>query len=223
MVIDGRMDEEPWNSAPWTDRFVDILGPDDAFPDLGTRVKMLWDSDYLYVAAELEETDVWGTITERDSPIFRDNDFEVFIDPDADGKRYVELEINALNTVFDVFVDMPFSDGGLPDVGFDFEGLKHAVRIDGSLNWPEDTDRGWTVELAFPWTSLRGLTNGPCPPVSGDVWRMNFGRVHWDRQKVGGHPLKDCEMSVWAPPGAFNMHIPENWGYVEFADETVGT
>jgi hypothetical protein len=63
---------------------VDIQGVDDLRPRFRTRVKMLWDDDYFYVAAELEEPDIWGTLKERDSVIFHDNDFELFIDPDGD-------------------------------------------------------------------------------------------------------------------------------------------
>ena len=222
ITIDGVLDKDPWRAAPRLDAFMDILGPDGKPPEFGTRVKMLWDRDFLYVAADLDEHDVWGTLTERNSHIFRDNDFEVFIDPDCDGRRYVELEINALNTIFDVFVDKPFSEGGLPDVGFSFDGIRHAVQIDGTLNCPHDADRGWTVEIAFPWESIAGLTDGNCPPRDGDVWRMNFGRVHWDRRSAGGHHLEDCAMSVWSPPGAFNMHIPGNWGKVTFSESTVG-
>ena len=50
-------------------------------PRFRTRVKMLWDDNYLYIAAELEEPNVAAKLTERDSVIFHDNDFEVFIKP----------------------------------------------------------------------------------------------------------------------------------------------
>ena len=51
---------------------------------------------YFYVAAEMEEPHVWGTLTQHDAVIFQDNDFEVFIDPDGDNHEYYEFEINAL-------------------------------------------------------------------------------------------------------------------------------
>lgn len=218
IVIDGVLDDRAWKWAPCTEPFVNIRGPDGALAPYATRVMMLWDDDFLYVGADLEEPDVWGALTQRDSHIFNDNDFEVFIDPDCDGKRYVEVEINALNAVFDVLTDKPFSDGGLPDISFDVQGLLHAVHVDGTLNWSHDTDRGWSVEMAFPWRSLAALTAGPCPPRPGDEWRVAFGRVHWARERVGGDPLADCDMSVWAPQGAFNMHIPAKWGWVKFSD-----
>ena len=63
---------------------------------------MLWDDEYFYFAAELIEDQIWATLTERDSVIFYDNDFEIFIDPDGDSHQYYEFEINALNTVWDL-------------------------------------------------------------------------------------------------------------------------
>ena len=98
MRIDGRLDEVAWQRAPWTDTFVDIQGAKLPLPRFRTRAKMLWDDEYLYVAAELEEPHVWATLTAHDSVIFRDNDFELFIDPDGDTHEYYELEVNALET-----------------------------------------------------------------------------------------------------------------------------
>ena len=82
LQIDGRLSEAAWKAAPWSDPFVDIDGT--RRPPLGTRMKMLWDDDHFYIGAELEEPDLWGTLETRDSVIFQDNDFEVFIDPDGD-------------------------------------------------------------------------------------------------------------------------------------------
>src|SRR3954447_18086134 len=58
--VDGRLDEESWQFAPWTDAFVDIEGDAKPRPRFRTRAKMLWDDRYFYVAAELEEPHVWG-------------------------------------------------------------------------------------------------------------------------------------------------------------------
>src|SRR5690349_10655908 len=77
LVVDGALDEAAWGDALWTDDFVDIQGPSKTQPRFRTRAKMLWDDDYLYIAAELEEPHVWATLTNHDSVIFRDPDFEV--------------------------------------------------------------------------------------------------------------------------------------------------
>ena len=99
--IDGRLDEAAWTAAPWSELFVDIEGDTRPAPPLRTRAKMLWDDEYFYVAAEMQEPDVWATLRARDSVIFRDNDFELFIDPDGDTHAYYELEVNAFGTPWD--------------------------------------------------------------------------------------------------------------------------
>src|SRR5580704_3640106 len=110
--VDGKLNDAAWKRAPWSDWFIDIRGPSLPKPRFRTRVKMLWDDNYFYVAAELAEPDVWATLTEHDSVIFHDNDFEVFLNPSGDGRNYFEFEINALNTGWDLFLPKPYREGG---------------------------------------------------------------------------------------------------------------
>ena len=53
MAIDGKLDEKEWSLVEWTDTFVDIEGDKQPIPYLKTKVKMLWDDNYLYIAAHL--------------------------------------------------------------------------------------------------------------------------------------------------------------------------
>jgi len=225
-AINGVLDKRPWLGVPWTEPFLDIEGIRKALPAFQTRVKMLWDDEFLYIAAQLEEPHVWGTLTERDSVIFQDNDFEVFIDPDGDGHYYGELEINALGTVWDLLLPQPYKDGGRALTGWRFRGLKSAVAVDGTLNDPSDIDRGWSVELALPWSDLAEIASGHFPPVHGDQWRLNFSRVEWDLEVVGGRyqkvPGRAEHNWVWSPQGVVDMHRPENWGYLQFSSNQVG-
>jgi hypothetical protein len=71
-IIDGRLDDRAWAMASWTEDFVDILGSARPASRFRTRAKVLWDDGYLYVAAEMEEPDVWGTLKQRDSVIYND-------------------------------------------------------------------------------------------------------------------------------------------------------
>ena len=95
VVIDGDLKDAAWEAAPWSDAFADIEGDKKPKPRFRTRVKMLWDDEALYIAAELEEPHIWATLKEHDSVIFHDPDFEVFLDPDGDNHLYGELELNA--------------------------------------------------------------------------------------------------------------------------------
>ena len=218
--IDGKLDDAAWKAAPWTDFFVDIEGAAKPLPRYKTRAKMLWDDEYFYVAAEMEEPHVWATLTEHDSVIFRDNDFEVFIDPNGDTLEYYEFEINALNTGWDLFLDKPYRHGGKASNAWEIPGLKTAVHIDGTLNNPADKDRGWSVELAFPWKVLAEHAHKPAPPRNGDEWRVNFSRVQWQINIVDGKyekvPKTKEDNWVWSPQGLINMHVPEKWGRVRF-------
>jgi hypothetical protein len=220
IVINGIMDERAWRAAAWTDDFVDIEGDIRPEPRLRTRVKMVWDDSCLYIGAELSEPHVWATLTKRDTVIYYDNDFEVFMDPDGDNHEYYEMEMNALNTVWDLFLDRPYRDGGRARDSWDIAGLRTAVRVHGTLNNPADTDTGWTVEIAMPWRALGEYAHRPSPPAIGDQWRINFSRVEWQVVVEGGSyrkvPGKNEDNWVWSPQGAINMHKPEMWGYIQF-------
>jgi Carbohydrate family 9 binding domain-like len=225
--IDGRLDEAAWRDAPWTTDFVDIEGDARPRPGLRTRAKMLWDDEYFYVGAELEEPHLWATLTKHDSVIFQDHDFEVFIDPNGDSHEYYEFEINALGTGWDLFLPRPYKDGGQAMNGWEIPGMGSAVHLDGTLDDPADTDRGWTVELAFPWAALKEQARRPAPPADGDQWRLDFSRVEWDLTSAGGRYAKVPGARehnwVWSPQGVINMHRPESWGYVQFSTGPPGS
>ena len=220
-TIDGDVDEDAWRDVPWSDDFGDIEGDVKSRPRLRTRVKMAWDDRCLYVAAELEEPHVWATLTERDSVIFHDNDFEVFVDPDSDSHNYYELEVNALNTVWDLRLPRPYRAGGGPENAFQINGLRTAVRVDGTLNDPSDADRGWTVEIALPFAAFSRET-----PGDGELWRMNFSRVQWATDVVDGRYVKRPGVAednwVWSPQGVVDMHRPERWGLLQFSTRPPG-
>ena len=226
ITIDGKLNEAAWRKVPATDLFVDIEGDRKPRPRFTTRAKMLWDDQYFYIAAELEEPHVWGTLTKRDSVIFQDNDFEVFIDPNGDRNEYYEFEINALNTGWDLFLPKPYRDGGTANDSWDIIGLKTAVHINGTLNDPTDKDKGWTVEIAMPWKALAEYAHKPAPPNDGDEWRINFSRVEWQHEIVAGKYRKVAGTKednwVWSPQGVVDMHRPEMWGVVKFSKTVAG-
>jgi hypothetical protein len=227
ITIDGVLDDPGWHKVPWTDDFVDIEGDVRPRPRFRTRAKMAWDDGFFYVAAELEEPDVWATLTKHDAVIFHDNDFEVFIDPDGDNHEYYEFEINALNTGWDLLLRKPYRNGGPAENSWEIPGLRTAVAIAGTINRPGDRDRGWTVEIAFPWTVLAEFAHRPSPPRDCDAWRLNFSRVEWQVDVVDTayrkRPGRKEDNWVWSPQGAVDMHRPERWGFVQFTTQPAGT
>lgn len=226
VTIDGQLDEVAWTAAPWTEDFQDIQGAGKPAPRFRTRAKLLWDNDYLYVAAELEEPHVWATLTRHDAVIFQDPDFEVFIDPDGDTHNYYEFEINALNTSWDLRLDKPYQDKGKAHNEWNIPGLKTAVQVRGTLNHPADVDTGWTVELAFPWKALAQYARHDGPPDEGEQWRIGFSRVEWQIATQGNKyrkvPKTPEDNWVWSPQGVIDMHRPEMWGRLQFTRRVSG-
>ncbi len=229
MKIDGKATEESWSNVSWTDDFIDIEGI--KTPTYRTRMKMMWDDVFFYFYAELEEPHIWADITTRDAVVFYNNDFEFFIDPDGDTHNYYEFEMNALNTIWDLFLSKPYRDHGVVLNNWDYKGIKTAVHIDGTLNDPRDTDERWTVEIAIPWKSINETYDDQIIAPRGKTWRVNFSRVNWDFELIEGkYQRKKDKLGkylpehnwVWSPQGVINMHEPEHWGFVKFSEKKVG-
>ncbi len=247
IVIDGALNEAAWSKAPRSPRFVDMISGRPGFFE--TRASALWDDRNFYVAFWIDEPFIEAELIERDATIFQENDIEVFIDG---GDCYYEFEINALNTIYEVFFiwqdaykrkfDTPEFDifsrsaytfGGNHDRGaktfwrgahprglrwaftdWDFPGLRTAVGINGTLNDNSDIDRGWTVELAFPWSGMTHLANGrSLPPRDGDEWRVFFGR--FEKLAVGDAVVSPAWS--WGRIGDSDNHIPDRFTRVHFS------
>lgn len=131
IVIDGNLSKSHWQKATRTPRFVDMVT---GKPGLyNTEAAVLWNKTYLYIAFWVEEPFVSATQTARDSIVFLENDIEIFIDG---GDCYYELEINALNTVYEVFFiwrDAYKREGRFDVPEFDVFD-KHAVTFGGDYD-----------------------------------------------------------------------------------------
>lgn len=229
-VVDGKIDEAAWKNAAWTENFKDIEGDSKPAPTWNTRAKMLWTAEGLYIAAEVLDPHVWAYLNNRDDIVFYDNDFEIFIDPDNDTHSYYELEINAVNTIFDLFMPKPYRNNSGAMFAYNTPGMKTAVSIQGTLNNPTDTDKGWTVEMFIPFMAVT-MGNVAKVPKDGEFWRIDFSRVEWDVEVKDGKYVKLKGANgrnlpehnwVWSPQGVVNMHYPERWGYLFFSKPETG-
>jgi hypothetical protein len=247
ITVDGELDEEAWKRVPQSPRFVDLVDGEPGIHD--TRAAVLWDDEYLYVGFWVEEPQVEASLTERDAPIYEDNDVELFVaGPDA----YYEFEINAFGTIYEVFFvwedayeakgydEVPAFDTDAEDVrpfdgvgydhprgdriGFwnwDFPGLQSAVSVDGSINDDDTRDRGWTVELALPWAGMEPLFRGEDRALPPTDG--DVWRMDFSRfnQYTEAEPADDPGGWAWSAHGAWDSHIPEVFPYVTFDDRDV--
>ena len=240
-VIDGKLEDSVWSKAVVSERFVDLISGDRAHLD--TRVRLLWDDTHLYAAYTIEEPKVRAQLTQHNDPIYTENDVELFI---AGDNAYYEFEINARNTVYEVFFiwESAFESSGfagLPEfarkhlqpfngVGYTthprgprlghfnwrFPGIRTAVHVNGTLNDDSDTDRGWSVEIALPWSGIRALFpegKRPIPPKNGHEWAMDFSRFNTAKAPA---PAKDSGGWALNPHGIWDSHVPECFARVRF-------
>jgi hypothetical protein len=248
ITIDGNLNKAPWNDprVPWSETFRDIQGTGSHDRDHHipvTQFKAVWDEENLYVAGILNPAQGIATeahFTERNSPIYqRDSDFEVFLDPTGTTHGYKELEVNAINTVWNLLLDKPYGDDGREhsgriaepgdDLYWDVSKQATAVRVlKGRLNDATNHGALWTVEMAL---SIGDVVDRCDPahsvkPHPNSHWRVNFSRV----EKEGDINWTWQSQTVWDPAvrdfaGKIQMHLPDSWGYLVFGTllDAIGT
>jgi hypothetical protein len=230
--IDGKLQEFSWAAAPRVGRFHNIRNLAQSDTAL-TEAALLWDDTYLYVAFACSDAEAWATMKNRDDRIWNEEVVEVFLDPDADGRNYAELEISPNNVVVDLLIAAPRTGAVEEALAWDIAGLKTAVGRHAA---------GWVVEIAIPWASL-GRSGATQAPRAGDRWRVGLYRI----ERPGGVSRSekiaalraslskasaeakagierqieqleaDLQYLAWSPTRVERgFHDPERFGVVEF-------
>jgi hypothetical protein len=211
-VIDGKLDEAGWkglDSLP----LVMNNNPTGGKPGVATQVLAAWSKTRLYVAFVAYTRNVKATITKHDGELYTEDVVEMFIDPDGDGKNYMELEWNCLNTSLDFeFAGVRTGD----NTGWAPAGMQNAVSVRGTANHTGDVDTSYTVEISIPWDALKTWSKGALPPKAGDKLPINFYRID--------HPAKGVEnLMAWSPTGAADFHRPDKFGQLIFSETAAAT
>ncbi len=203
-VIDGDLSDEAWRQA----EEVTLAGSfDGRRTSVRTTARIVWDDAALYVAFDAEDPDIWGTLKNRDDPIYNEEVVEVFIDANGDGRTYNELQVSPHNVNFDAYFVARRSD--LPTAMKWDSQMTSAVKVQGTLDDPSDRDGRWTVELRIPYGPLAELPNNP--PRPGDRWRFNLYRLeHPNRRGVEGQSFSPLFV------GDFH-HLPR-FGWLVFGE-----
>lgn len=219
LTIDGRANEPQWDTAPVIDRFtLPWLGDDERPAKTATRARLLWDDDYLYFFAAMEDRDLFADVTEHDGDTWTNDVFELFFKPSTGRPEYYEFEINAAGAVLDMLVrerDRNLADVVAESLGRDEFHVEAKVVTRGTLDNTDDRDSGWSVEGRIPWSDF-SVTGGR--PEAGDDWR--FALCRYDYSADGAAH----ELSTSAPLGVASFHDVEDYAPLVFvgADSSPG-
>ena len=208
ITIDGQLDDAAWQNAQAIENFSLPWLRDNARPaKTKTVARLLWDEDYLYFAAQLEDHDLYADVKEHDGMTWENDVFELFFKPHDDRRGYYEFQINPLGTKMDMY--LPSRGSGAYrrwKSAHDF-GWEAKVQLQGTLNDPSDRDAGWTVEGRFPWTDF-AHTGGH--PEAGSVWKFALCRYDYSVD------FEEPELSTSAPLQAASFHRYEDYGVIKF-------
>lgn len=203
--IDGRPGDRAWQRAARTPHWVHPNTGDDV-SGVNTWAKLLWDDEFLYVLMNARDTDVWATIDTRDGDLWTEEVLELYLDARADGRDYLEMQINPLNTVFDAVFPQATGRDLESARAVDVAGLESAVWVSGSIDDREDRDRSWTAELRIPLAEIPGLA---LPIGAQTELALNFYR--YDRDTDG-----EVQTAAWSSIGGGSFHNPARFGTATF-------
>ncbi len=189
ITIDGKLDEADWVNVESISGFTQNFPDDTKLASAQTEVKMLYNEQFLYIAAICENPggdDYIISSLKRDFPFDQNDAFVVYIDPFDDKTNGFSFTVNPFNVQRE---------------GLIFNGSRVAADWDNIwFSKVERTPGKWVVEMAIPFKTLRYSENQP-------FWRINFGR----------NDRKNFERSTWVPvPVNFQISSLAFTGYVDW-------
>jgi len=200
IVVDGKLDD-----PAWVGKFLNNL--DGSESGLETEAKILYDDRFLYFAYRCVDENVWSTLRKRDEHLWQEEVFEAFLRADPQTRSYIELEVNPLGALIDIYlVDVRKP---LPYRSWNSSKIAWAAEVDGTVDG-KDGDRGWSCELALPLEDVVPAVN--TPPKPGDKWLLNLYRVESKPKKAG---------LAWSPTFKNDFHTPDKFGQIVFSEKQV--
>jgi len=180
VTIDGKLDEADWHDALPATGFVQSEPHTGSPATENTEVRILYDSDRLYIGAYLHDSEPRRLIVNdlrKDFAEDQQDDFEVMLDTFHDRTNGYVFITNA--------------EGARSDRQVANEGREVNASWDGM--WSVKTMRvadGWTVEMAIPFKTLRFDFE------AAPTWGINFAR----------RIRRKFEIDFWSPvPRAFGL------------------
>jgi uncharacterized repeat protein (TIGR03806 family) len=212
ITIDGKADEPVWKNAQVIDHFYLPWTKDGRRARTATKARLLWDREYLYFFAEMEDTDLYADVKEHDGMLWENDVFELFFKPAEDKPGYYEFQVNAAGAVLDMFLPRRGAGGYRRFVKDGDFHVEAKVRLQGTLNHWQDRDTGWSVEGRIPWRDFLRTGGRPEPD---DKWKFALCRYDYSVDFEGP------ELSTCAPLKGPNpdFHHHEDYATLRFVGE----
>ena len=194
--LDGKLDDDPWTHSRRTGPFVNTIAGGSA--QFTASARALWDAEHLYIGFEVEDDFIRSTYEHHDDTLWKQDCVEVFVDPDGDGKNYFEMQVSPTGVTFDTF----YASRRRP------QPVGHLDWESGLVAGVSQTDEGYAVEMAIPWSAFAYDQLTTPVPTPGDTWRANFYVMdrRRSRQRAAG----------WSPPMVGDFHVPKRFGRLRF-------
>lgn len=178
IALDGKLDDAAWQAAETVE-----FGEGN---ESATSVRILYDDEFLYVAAKMVEPHPEKLFARAAPPIamtWSDDDFELYFDAQNTGRDYSRLFQNSVGTRFN---SMPRH----------VENKYFESTYESGLFMATDH---WALEMKIPYKEA----GADKAPKAGDSWSINLGR---NRQQ--SHPAQ----SSWAG----GLYDPQKYGILRF-------
>ena len=200
--IDGKVDDAAWKDVPAIEMKYGF-GTLKLSADKG-YIKIGWDYSNIYFCMEIQDKKIVSEVRPRGGPTWKDDVFEIFIDPTGRADTYYEIGLNPSGSVYDYFLvrrDGPgdphrFMKDILPD-------MRYAVHV--------EKDKNWSAEVAIPWRDLATAAYFPPRPgetarLPGDTFRLSTGVCDVDGDAYTGSSIFRIE----------SHHKITTYGYLQF-------
>src|SRR5919107_445695 len=100
--VDGKLSEKAWADSAVINNFVNNL--DGSRSALTTEARVLYDQHFIYFAFRVVDENVWARMKQRDEHLWLEEVVEVFLQPNPSVPNYIELEVNPLGTMLDIYL-----------------------------------------------------------------------------------------------------------------------
>jgi uncharacterized repeat protein (TIGR03806 family) len=200
LVIDGVADEAAWKEAATIEDFsFPWIAADATARRLPTKTKLLWDREFLYWFAEMEDRDLFGS----------SDSISLFVKPADDKPGYYEFQCNVDGRTRAKLIAKRGEAGKhVPTAERDAIRFDAKVVVHGTFDRHDDADEGWTMEGRIAWRDLL-RTGGR--PLTGETWKVAIGRQD---QATGGNV--ELSTSARLEPTDRTFHRYEDYDRLRF-------